>query len=145
MEKIKLDNFFNEYAGRDFPEYESLSKNACSNIIQSILEKFTLTDVTDGLSMVKAIDTLGIPCEVASYVDETFNLNALLKACGIEAADFVYINWHRYDKIDRLTRNDLTRHFYDLWYPEVDDIDIFDDSINWILSIRHDGYIKMLR
>lgn len=145
MEKIKLDNFSNEYPGRDFPEYVSLSKSACSDIAQSIQEKFALANGTDGLTLVKAIDALARPCEVASHVGEDFDLNALLNACGIDAANVVYINWHRYDKIDRLKRCDLASHFYDIWYRDVDDIDVFDDSLSWILSVRHDGYIKLLR
>lgn len=145
MEKIKIDNFSNEYPGRNFPEYMSLSKSACSDIAQSIQEKFTLANATDGLTLVKAIDALAKPCEVASHVGEDFDLNALLNACGIAAADVVYINWHRYDKIDRLKRCELASHFYDIWYPDVDDIDVFDDSLSWILSVRHDGYIKLLK
>lgn len=145
MEQIKLDNFSNEYPGRDFPKYTSLSKSACSDIAQSIREKFALENATDGLMLVKAIDALAKPCEVASHVGEDFDLNALLNVCGIDAADVVYINWHRYDKIDRLRRCDLVGHFYDIWYPDVDDIDVFDDSLSWILSVHHDGYIKLLR
>lgn len=145
MEKIKIDNFSNEYPGRDFPEYVSLSKSACSAIAQAFREKFALANATDGLTLVKAINALAKPCEAVSYVGEDFDLNALLKACGIDAADVVYINWHRYDKIDRLKRCDLASHFYDIWYPDADDIDLFDDSFSWILSVRHDGYIKLLR
>ena len=145
MEKIKLDNFSNEYPGRDFPEYASLSKSACSDIAQSIQEKFALANAIDGLTLVKALDAFAKPCEAASHVGEDFDLSALLNACGIDAADVVYINWHRYDKIDRLKRCDLAGYFYDIWYPDVDDIDVFDDSLSWILSVRHDGYIKLLR
>lgn len=145
MEKIKLDNFSNEYLGRDFPEYASLSKSACADIAQSIQEKFALANVTDGLTLVKAIDALAKPCEVASHVGENFDFNALLHACGIDAADIVYINWHRYDKIDRLKRYNLASYFYDIWYSDMDDIDVFDDSLSWILPIHHDGCIKLLR
>jgi len=145
MEKIKIDNFSNEYPGRNFPEYMSLSKSACSAIAQSIHEKLALENVTDGLTLVKAIDALARPREVASHVGEDFDLNASLNACGISAADVVYINWHRYDKIDRLKRCDLATYFYDIWYPDVDDIDVFDDSLSWILSVRHDGYVKLLK
>jgi hypothetical protein len=145
MEKIKLDNFSNAYPGRKFPEYVSLSKSACADIAQLIKKKFALTNATDGLTLVKAIDALAKPCEFSSRVGEDFDLNALLDACGIEAADVVYINWHRYDKIDRLKRCDLATFFFDIWYPDVDDIDVFDDSLRWILLVRHDGYIKLLR
>lgn len=145
MEKIKHDNFSNEYPGHDFPEYMSLSKSACSVIAQSIQEKFALANVTDGLTLVKAIDTLAKPCEVIPNVGEDFKLNSLFNTYGIYAADVVFINWYRYDKIDSIKRDDFTSHFYDIWYPGVDDIDVFDDSLSWILSVNHDGYVKLLR
>lgn len=145
MDKIKIDNFSRECAGSDFPEYVSLSKSACTELAESIQEKFALVNICDGLTLVRAVDAMAKPCEVISHVGEEFCLNELLYACGIDAADDVYINWYRYDKIDRLKRNDLDSHFFDIWYPEVDDIDVFDDSLNWILSVRHDGYLKLLR
>jgi len=145
MEQIKLDNFFNEYPGRQFPEYVSLSKSACTEIAQSIQKRFSLENVTDGLTLVKTIDALAKPCEVASRVGEDFGLDALLHACGIDPADVVYVNWYRYDNIDKLKCRDLDTHFFDIWYPDVDDIDVFDESLDWILSVRHDGYIKLLR
>lgn len=145
MDKIKINNFLNEFPGREFPEYELLSKNICSDIAKSIQMKFSLSNTADGLTMVKAINALSKSCEIASHIGEEFNLNLLLNACGIDAAEVVYINWHRFDKIDRLKLNDLAVHFYDIWYADVDDIDIFDYSLNWILSIRHDGHVKLLR
>jgi hypothetical protein len=145
MEKIKLDNFEKEHHAYNFPEYVTLSKNACSVVVQSLQEKFNLTNISDGLMLVKAINSLAKPCKVLSYVGENFDIIAFLNDCGIDAADDVYINWHRYDKIDQLNRDLLARHFYDIWYPDVDDIDVFDDSLSWILSIRHDGYLKLLR
>ena len=145
MEQIKLDNFSNEHPGRQFPEYVSLSESACTEIVQSIRKRFALENATDGLRLVKAIDTLGKPCEVASHVGEDFSLDALLHACGIAPADAVYVNWYRYDNIDKLKLRDLDAHFFDIWYPDADDIDVFDESLDWILSVRHDGYIKLLR
>ncbi|WP_439590392.1 hypothetical protein [Hydrogenophaga sp.] len=145
MEKIKIENFLKDHCGNKFPEYESLSKVACSTLAQSICEKLSLPNSTDGLTLVKTIDSMARPCEAKANASENFDLNALLDSCGIDAEDAVYINWYRYDQIDRLKRNDVSNNFYDIWYPNVDSIDIFDDSLSWILLVRHDGYIKLLR
>lgn len=145
MDQIKIDNFSSQHPGCSFPEWDSLSKDACLEITQLIRKKFSLANIADGLALVRAIDALAQPCEIASHVSEDFDLNALLDACGVNAAEVVYINWYRYDEIDRLKRKDLARNFDDIWYPDVDDIDVFDESLSWILSIRHDGYIRLLR
>lgn len=39
---------------------------------------------------------------------------------------------------------DLTEHFDYIWYPGPDDIEIFDDSLSWILSVDHGGYLRVL-
>ncbi|EKO31739.1 hypothetical protein LEP1GSC179_0008 [Leptospira santarosai str. MOR084] len=39
---------------------------------------------------------------------------------------------------------DLINNFDDIWYPSVDDIDIIDMSISWILSVSHFGEIKLI-
>lgn len=145
MEKVKLENFSKEYAGRAFPKYVSLSKNACTEIAQLIREKFAIANAPDGFTLVKAIDALAQPCDDRSHVGEDFDLSGLLNACGINAASVVYINWYHYDEIDKFNLRDLASHFYDIWYPGVDDVDVFDDSLDWIVSVRHDGYIKLLR
>ncbi len=36
--------------------------------------------------------------------------------------------------------------FSDIWYPSLDDIEIFDLNLNWIVSVRHYGgiyYVKL--
>lgn len=145
MDKIKIENFYAGNSGDDFPEYVSLSKNACSEITQSLRKKLVLENVTDGLALVRAIDALEHICDEVPRVNEAFRLCALLNACEISASNIVYINWYRFDNIDKLKLADLDEHFFDIWYPDVDDIDIFDDSLDWILSVRHDGCVKILR
>jgi hypothetical protein len=145
MDQIKIDNFSSQHPGCSFPEWDSLSKDACLGISRSIQEKFALENIPDGLALVRAIDAMAQPCKFTSHVSEDFDLDALLDACGVDAAEVVYINWYRYDEIDRLKRKDLSDNFDEIWYPGVDDIDIFDDSLSWILSVRHNGYIKILR
>ncbi len=35
--------------------------------------------------------------------------------------------------------DDLNKYFYDIWYPVVEDIEIFDRECNWMILISHDG------
>ena len=56
----------------------------------------------------------------------------------------VYLNWYSFTDIDILNIIFLDKYFFDIWYPISDDIDIFDESLNWFLSIRHDGNVVLL-
>lgn len=39
---------------------------------------------------------------------------------------------------------DLANFFDYIWFPSSDDVDIFDASFDWILSIDHAGFVKLL-
>ena len=39
---------------------------------------------------------------------------------------------------------DLNKHFYDVWYPSSDDIELFDDTLDWIIFVRHYGGVQLL-
>ena len=41
--------------------------------------------------------------------------------------------------IDEMKLDDLNKYFYDIWYPVVEDIEIFDRECNWMILISHDG------
>ena len=63
---------------------------------------------------------------------------------GIKQKKTVFINWYRLDQVDELRTSDVFRYFHDLWYPELDDIEIFDDSLNWFVIVTHYGQVRFL-
>ena len=77
--------------------------------------------------------------------DENFDLSAALSSMKIKCPENVFVNWYRYDNIDKFNLLDLTRYFDDIWYPELDDVDIFDDSFTWIVSVAHSGRITFAK
>jgi hypothetical protein len=145
MENIKISNFAKDHPEISFPKYVSLDKEACSKLTKLIRRSFNLTMASDGLALVMEVDKLSKSCDAKKNIADNFNLSEFLRDCEINADKDVFVNWYRYDKIDKLKLIDLSTFFHDLRYPEVDDIDIFDNSFQWILSIRHDGNIKLLR
>lgn len=144
MDKIKVDNFLREYQGLQFPRYISLNNKECLRISQSLQISFGLKKIIDGLRLVKEFDSLAIPLNLNADTTQDFSISKLLHSLKINANSEVYVNWYRFDKIDLLNLLDLNNFFNDLWYTNLDDIDIFDNSFEWILSINHDGYIKYL-
>ncbi len=39
---------------------------------------------------------------------------------------------------------DLISTFSDIWYPSSDDLDIIDGTMQWIVSIDHNGTVRAL-
>ena len=39
----------------------------------------------------------------------------------------------------------VVRWFDDLWYPAADDLEIFDASCSWLVSVAHDGAVGVVR
>lgn len=71
-----------------------------------------------------------------------FNLEVLLHRFEIAPASTIYINWYRFDQVDEMRFEDVTRYFDYLWYPGPDDIALFDFTVSWVLSIDHDGRVS---
>jgi len=74
-----------------------------------------------------------------------FNLIDTLNSISILPLPKIYINWYQFDDIDLINTSDLNKYFDDIWFPSADDIDLFDESLNWIVSIRHDGNVCFLK
>ena len=95
--------------------------------------------------MTTAIDGKGVLLEGSRADDKQFQPANLLSNLKIQPRQNVFINWSRYDVIDEIGFSDLNKYFSDIWYPGPDDIDIFDSSFRWILSISPEGYIKLVK
>lgn len=139
LDTFKIDLFKNEY-GINFPDFKHLSKEESLVLADRILRKFKLSSI-DTL-----VDLLYSQNVVVLDIDANDGLNLIdtLVANKLELMKEVYINWFQFDNVDIIKLEDLNKYFLDIWYTSSDDIDIFDESLEWILSIRHDGSISIL-
>lgn len=145
MDAIKIDNFGREHPNKDFPRFRSLSI-ASGNKIQKFLErKLGLSPDSSSLELVKELRANSSLIPDVHAESDTFNLRSTLLNEGIVPKGQMFINWYRFDQIDEISLDDLSTYFDDIWYPAADDIDIFDDSISWIMSIGYSGEVMILR
>ena len=100
--------------------------------------------MVEGTALMKTLCESSRPVEHANAKAEGFDLAALVHSLELEAQEEVFINWDDFTTIDRMRFKDLTEHFDYIWYPGPDDIEIFDDSLSWILSVDHGGYVRVL-
>ena len=139
MDAFKIEHF--ESAGNSsFPAFRQADAGECATIRDKFLKQLgggstrPFADLLEKRqSFAGSIEDFGLP-----------PLPALFETLSIHCLDSVYINWHscRDGDIDELFLSDLSTHFYDIWYPSSDDIDIFDASLRWVVSVRHDGCVS---
>lgn len=140
MKQFKID-LFEQDSEVSFPNYYSLSKGECASIREKLLFIFPESRGKKHLSLVEEILLYQKHIEDVNANDDFFCLDEVFRNIGIKTNEDVYLNWYQYDEIDRFKLNDLLEFFNVIWYPSSDDLDLFDDSLSWIISIRHDGQV----
>jgi len=147
MEQFKIEHFQREHPSDPFPWFRTVSLKELEEVGQSLKSLAGLPLTADTLILTKTIWEMGKPCEGINAEKENFSLQNVLQKYGIVEPDLVYLNWYRFQEgdVDQFYLKGLTKYFDDIWYPGPDDIDIFDSTVSWVLSIDHDGRINLLK
>ena len=135
MDQIKLENFRKEY-GFDMPIVRSLLAGECLKIRENLLHKFSLDDIDEFFKIDKFNKLDGF-----NAVEANFDLKTAFSELGIATPNEICINFNKFESIDILRFDDLSKFFSDIWYPSLDDIEIFDINLSFIFSVRHYGAI----
>ncbi|MCR9166599.1 MAG: hypothetical protein NXI35_38405 [bacterium] len=144
MDTSKLENFRRSYPGQPFPEFAALTAAECETLRKKVAATLGLSD-GDPLELVRHLHA-----QTGNHLGEVPrdgqpDLRALVEGVPIGRPHRVFVNWYRFDDIDSLDLDALSRHFDDIWYPSVDDIEVFDDSCRWFLSVSHDGRMTLIQ
>jgi len=139
MEEFKISLFEKEH-NTVFPSHKTLSEDECKNLRLKIIGKYDLEQKNMANKLFSKQNY---------YADEDasedFNLIETLDKLEIHPEENVYIDWYNFERIDLMAIKDLSIFFYDVWYPVADDINIFDESLDWLIFIRHDGTIYYIK
>ena len=135
MDQIKLENFRKEY-GFEMPIIRSLSSDECLKIREKLLHKFGLKNIDEFFKIDKFNKLDGFNADEAN-----FDLKTAFSELSIATPNEICINFNKFENIDILHFDDLSKFFSDVWYPSLDDIEIFDLNLNWIVSVRHYGAV----
>lgn len=143
MHFVKIQNFSTANPGSRFPAFAHLSPNECLRLRSAIAVRLGLHGDPQPLILLETLHAKVTP--FTSVGDQTaFQLQNAISAAGFICSTDVLVNWYRFDDIDRIALSDLSVHFDDIWYPSSDDIEIFDESLDWFVSVRHDGLLSVL-
>ena len=135
MDQIKLENFRKEH-GIKMPIVRSLSPNECLKLREKLLHKFSLKNIDEFFKIDKFRKLDGFNADEAN-----FDLKTAFSELGIATPNEICINFNKFENIDILRFDDLFKFFSDIWYPSLDDIEIFDINLSFIVLVRHYGAI----
>lgn len=144
MEEFKIDHFKREYKDKEFPWFDTIDAKHSERIRRKLADRIDFEDYNDTLAFVYKVDEISKTIDGINAQDDNFDLRALLEKYWIIPKDTVYLDWYRFDTTDRIKFRDLAKYFDSIWYPGPDDIALFDDSLDWILSINHEGILDIL-
>lgn len=142
MDFHKIMNFKTDNPNLEFPDYKSLSDSVKKNLIKSLFDNLKISNNLNGVNLSKSIEKKSII--IGKISDGAFILDDLLSNFGYSANEKIYLNWKNFESIEEMSKLSFNQNFFDIWYPGVDDLDIFDESCNWLLSITHAGIVKAL-
>jgi len=145
MLKQKKTNFEPDNIESKFPEFSSLNKNEMLKHLSLIKSAFNCSSENSTCELFDRIikESKFVPAMNAKDIE--FSFHALLKSEKVEFKTNLYIDWHRFDDIDCIEVFKFSEFFDDIWYPEADDIYIYDNTFKWFVLISHDGAISMTR
>lgn len=144
MDKYKIDNFLSDNPDLEFSIIEPLEPTALYELRMRIIDRLGLSHNCDGLTIVKAIDSSMRRLPGLNADSSDFDVSkVLLDCCGAKLEQYLYINWYRMDRVDRILCSEFIKNFDYIWYPGVDDIDVIDPRLGWCFSIVHCGEVKV--
>jgi hypothetical protein len=145
MRKYKIDDFTEDHPSSNFPAHEELSSHSAAKVREILAKKLKIEPPPDLIDLVKTVHLRGVIIESLNADADGFDLSEAFAKADIAPPEMVLLNWYRFDEIDKMRFADLREYFWDIWYPAADDLDICAENLEWILSIVHDGVIKVVK
>lgn len=142
MEKFKIDNFVRENPSCVFPDVLTLTQDETLSIRSRLIDILKLDPTVDSLKLINFLWGKSSAINSINAEEEDFNFFELIRLAGINPKQSVLVNWDRMETIDRIRLDDFCKYFSDIWYPSSDDIEVFDDSLTWMILIEHSGDIR---
>ena len=145
MRPERIELFEREHPGHALPAFTTLSDADAKKVRESLARAIGLDANVDPLALTKALRARSEPVPGLNAENGPFSLEAAFRAADIQPMPQLRLTWYRYDEIDEMAVSDVAAYFDDLWYPRADDLDIFDRSLGWILSINYYGEVLAQR
>lgn len=141
MNRIKIEKFREDNPGNEFPPFRSLNDGEAHLLCAQLAQRMGCSSAKPSdlfeefESRLRLID--GMDAD-----EQSFSLSSVISRLSIHPKGQIYLHWYRENKIDEMAFADMDANFPNIWYPGPDDLSIYDSSLDWILTIHHDGVIS---
>lgn len=136
----RIDDFVRE-TGREPPHVEHLSREDCERLRECVASTLGLPSSVGGASLVKILREKQRPTGML-ITDVNFSLTRAFEDLNLRPKLSLYRNWAQFNLIDRFKSRFICRHIQDLLYPGGDDIDLFDESFSWVVSVDYECRVQ---
>jgi len=146
MDSHKIENFKRFYGeGVEFPDWRSLTELESRRLHKRIRVRMQLPAGEDFVSEKELFDRSVCLGDVTNA--ESLDVSGILADRGVVCSERVFLNWLQWDieNFDEIAVGDLSRFFDDIWYPSADDLLIFDESVDWMMTVFHEGDLLLWR
>jgi hypothetical protein len=145
VQNNKIANFTKLNPSQPFPHFRKVESDESRELASKLARRLRLPLPVDPLTLARRVSSCLTPVSGVSPLDQDFRLSQVLWQLRISPPEDVFVNWYRFDDVDEIKFADLESHFSDIWYPSSDDIEVFDSSLTWLISVSHDGSIGICR
>jgi hypothetical protein len=142
MQSFKIENFVRENPGLSPPRFQHLTDSEASALAERLLTRAGRPKGTPS-EVIRWLSEQATPLGGLNLNENEVALHELFRRAGIKPGPVVYVEWGTLSDVDRFETDELGRYFYDVWYPSADDIEIFDDTTEWLIFIRHYGGVEV--
>ena len=138
MKAFKLVNFQHEH-NTNIPIVRSIEGSESEAVLCALFRSWHVTTLEE---FFKKEEQEFVLVDNVNAEDDDFDWNKVFNRIGIPVPNEVFINFERFNSIDVFLFKDFCKYFGDIWYPAADDIEVFDASFNWIVSVKHYGAVR---
>jgi hypothetical protein len=142
LNAFKIELFRKENPQLSFPYFDTLDDENTAIIRRRISQKLKVNEILTGKAILNLLTNKAVLIKNYNASTSGFMMSDVFNYLNIVPKEKIYINWYQYDDIDIMDFKDFDKYFDDIWFPISDDIEVFDDTLGWVLAINHDGYIR---
>jgi hypothetical protein len=144
MKNHKVLNYDREFPSGPPLKFTSLTQREAETLGQQLINRAGLEGVSP-IEMLRGALARAEKLPNVCLDEHEIELAEVLERCEVKPQKRVYIQWRLFEEVDEFDLDELKRVFYYVWYPIADDIELFDDSMRWIVFIEHHGAVSILR
>ncbi|WP_397458383.1 hypothetical protein AB3464_27270 [Pseudomonas asplenii] len=142
MDAHKIKNH-RSASGDPFPDFQKILGEELTALQSRIYRLFSVRFKIDLPHEMAKTQEIVVSVHPENATADDFSLSECFQRLGLWPRERVFINWGRFDDIDALFTTDLAWAFSSVWYSGIDDIEIFDESLDWMVAIAHDGTVEL--